>query len=182
MTPDLVAEMKERLFTHRVGGRWVAPLSRRMGQGGIVCADARDIARARAALQPGMGALDLPPASLRALRRAEGFADAPDAAPDTPLDLPQGATLVSSADAPLGVILAVLRHLAQTTVLWKPAPGAAMSAHMVMQHWPGAGIAMLQGDHATGKALAPMIWLSPRAPDSPGSVWVPCPAALPVRL
>jgi hypothetical protein len=178
MTPDLLAEMKERLFTHRIGGRWVAPLSRRMGAGGIVCAEARDLARAQAALRPAPVAPDLPLALLRDLRALEGFAEAPGGPVPVLADLAQRpASLVTSADAPLHMIVALLTRLAPLGVVWKPAPGAAMSAHMLMQHWPGAAVSMVQGDHATGTALAPVLWLSPRPPALADAQWVRAPCA-----
>uniref|UniRef100_UPI002AFF92F6 hypothetical protein n=1 Tax=Pararhodobacter sp. TaxID=2127056 RepID=UPI002AFF92F6 len=82
---------------------------------------------------------------------------------------------------PLARVAGLLIAGAGQGMLWKPAPGAAASAHALIRALgpvAGAGLAMLQGDHATGAALAgqgPLIWASDASPpaDLPVSLRVP---------
>jgi len=175
---DLTGDLRERLLVHFVQGAWRAPLSVRMVAGPlgpVVAAGPGDVARARA-LRRG-GGFALPDADgLRALRAAEGFADAPAPLPEMP-DLPEGAVLLSAADAPVALILALLRAGARGGLIWKPAPGAAASAQAIMAAaGPAArgALAMVQGDHASGALLAkgtPVVWLGPApAPAGLGAV------------
>ncbi|WP_370241168.1 hypothetical protein [Pararhodobacter marinus] len=174
-----------------VGGRWTASLGQRMipvpavPGARLVCADAGDLGRALAGLQGGSGRPD-PDALYRAyadekpllarIRAREGVAD-PCAAPErSPLQQPRGpALLLSAASFPLSRIMRLLVALAPGGVVWKPAPGAAASAHLLMRVLvPHAGgrLALLQGDHATGGLLAKtmtegqgtLIWASDAAP------------------
>jgi len=183
--PDtLIAEMKERLLVHFAAGAWRVPVSVRAVAGGlgpVVAGGAADVARvmrtlrARDGSPPLAGALRaLAPetaAVLRDLRRAEGFDDDPLAVLPVALpDLPPGAVLLSAAATPVSVLVALLEAGARGGLVWKPAPGAAASAHLVMdasaRHAPGA-LAMVQGDHATAALLAqegPVIWASPAPP------------------
>ena len=166
---DPSGDLRERLLVHFVQGAWRAPLSVRMVAGPlgpIVAAGAADVARARR-LRAG-GGFALPDAAMLAtLRAAEGFADPPAPLPPVP-DLPKGAVLFSAADAPVAMILALLRSGARNGLIWKPAPGAAASAHLIMAALGPAAqgaLAMVQGDHASGALLAkgaPVVWLSPR--------------------
>ncbi len=186
-----IAELNERLFTHFTGGLWRVPYAQRhlpvhradgarLGQ--IVCADAADIARARAELSP-TGAAAQPDAMqqalaglaepLAALRREEGFQDT--AAP-LALAPPAGGgpvVLMTAAAVPPLSVGAALIALAGRGVIWKPAPRAAASAHYLMRHlgpMAAGRLALLQGDHATGQLMArgaapdTLLWASPAAP------------------
>lgn len=194
-----IAELNERLITHFTGSHWRVPLSQRhlpvhraSGErlGRIVCADAHDVARALGDLgaaggpAPGdamaraLAGLAGPMAMMRA---AEGFAD-PAPASDSPLALPlpgEGpVVLMSAAETPPQLIGAALIAAAGRGVIWKPAPRAAASAHLLMRYLGplAAGrLALLQGDHESGAALAralrgagALIWASDApAPDLP---------------
>jgi len=193
-----IAELNERLFTHFTGGVWRAPHSLRLMPvfrvsgarfGQIACADARDLERAcvgvRAAGE-GLVPEALEPAllaragAISRLRQEEGF-DAEPVVPMPPMPpLPQleGTgpwVLMSSAAMPVSNLVAVLIAGLGAGMIWKPAPGAAASAHLIMDivgPLSAGRLAMVQGDHETGAALAgmgPMIWASANAP----------PAALP---
>lgn len=191
---DFRAELSERLFVLYLGGRWMAPLSGRLiavpglPLARLACAEAGDVARARAGLQPAAvdgtalraayaGSAPL----LRALRVHE-TPDDPVAEPES-WDLPfTGPTvLVTATSVPLARVAGLLIAGAGQGMLWKPAPGAAASAHALIRALgpvAGAGLAMLQGDHATGAALAgkgPLIWASDAPPpaDLPVSLRVP---------
>ena len=133
---------------------------------GLVCAGAGDMARALAGLSAGHSpdpkvlgqayAAEAP--LLRQIRAREGMDD-PCGAPEAFHDLPPHgpAMLLSAASVPLSRIMGLLIALAPRGVIWKPAPGAAASAHLLMRVLvPHAGgqLALLQGDHATGALLA----------------------------
>ncbi len=182
-----IAELNERLFTHFTGGRWRVPLSQRhlpvhrasgarFGQ--IVCAEPPDVTRALSDLaQAGTpapaGAMGAALAALAeplaALRAEEGFDDAraPALIPDPP---PGNApvVLMTAADMPLLRIGEVLIGLSGRGVIWKPAPRASASAHLLMRHlgpMAAGRLALLQGDHASGVALADagqgkLVWAS----------------------
>lgn len=185
--PQFRAELNERLFTCYIGGRWTAPLGTRAvpvhpfdggRMGTIACAEQGDIARAVAGLRgppPERAALEEAYAGsaylLRALRREEGYADAV-ARPVMPATLPPGdgpLIVLSAAATALARIVGVLIAGAGRGVIWKPAPRAAASAHLLMRALgpvSGTRLAMVQGDHATGALLAGqggLVWLS-RAP------------------
>lgn len=182
--PDalFLAELNERLFVHFVAGRWMAPLSDRLlavrpfdgaRMGRLACGDGRDALRAVAGLHPGRAeGLDQAYAALRprlaALRALEGFAD-PVGAP-LPADLPgQGPLVLLTAGAePVARLAGLLIAAAPRGVIWKPAPAAAASAHLLVAALgplAGRGIALVQGDHATGAALmaAGLLVVSPSA-------------------
>lgn len=172
-----LAELNERLFVHFLGQHWRAPLSQRAFDvwrprpGRIICADQRDIARALASVRGGafdpravQAAAQAAWPRLRAVRRLEGVTESEVEDPDCDAlpvcDLP-------GADGPVGLLtgaqvspLAVARVFmacAARGVLWKPSPRAAASAHLLMRHLgpvAGDGLALVQGDHATGCALA----------------------------
>ncbi|KPQ06465.1 MAG: hypothetical protein HLUCCA12_10765 [Rhodobacteraceae bacterium HLUCCA12] len=190
-----VAELNERLFTHFTHGAWRAPYSQRLAavrlpdtsaSWRIACADARDMERAfhglrqtgaPPPLRPMIAALHDIRETIAAARLREGFADTLGKLPVS-LPLPgQGPfVLLSAASLPVGQLAAVLLAGAQTGgLVWKPAPGAAVSAHLLMRvlgPLAGGRLAMVQGDHDTGAALAgmaPWIWAGPGDP----------PAALP---
>lgn len=183
------AELNERLFTHFVNGRWRAPRGVRLlpvmqiapGRAGrIVCAGGEDLARLRLEPAPaGAAAAGYAAArpALVALRHDEGFDDPvtePCAAPALPGAGPL--VLLSAAATPVALLAGVLLAGAARGVLWKPAPGAAASAHLLMQALApatGRAVALVQGDHATGALAAgqgALVWASP-AP-------APLPAAL----
>jgi hypothetical protein len=150
--------------------------------GRIVCADAADGARALAGLSPVASApltLDaadraLAPfapllAALRALEGAEGDRWNPEAAwiitqDKAHLAAPSSAApgqspriLYSAADRPVAELVGLLIAGATQGVIWKPAPGASASAHLVMRALgpvAGRALALVQGDHASGSALA----------------------------
>jgi hypothetical protein len=177
----LLAEMKERLLVHFAAGAWRVPVSVRAVPGSlgpVVAGGAADVARALRAARVQATQLDAPqpltifPAqtarALCDLRRFEGYEDDPLAphAWRVP-DLPPAAVLLSSAQTPVALLVALLAAGARSGLVWKPAPGAAASGHVVMdalgRKAPGA-LAMVQGDHATGALLAaegPLIWASP---------------------
>lgn len=179
-----VEELGERLFVHFVGGRWRAPISARLGaglplpegrSGHLVCADARDAERAIGLLRPGSAAAlsqgyeALRP-RLALLRRIEGFTD-----PAGPVEMPDPAhlpgqgplVLLSAGDHPVARLAGLLIATAPLGVVWKPAPAAAASAHLVVAALgplAAGGIALVQGDHASGEALARLgrvIWAAP---------------------
>lgn len=177
--PQFLAELNERLFVHFVAGRWVAPLSSRLlavrpfegaRMARLACGDERDALRAVAGLRPGRSeglaeAYEALRPRLATLRALEGFDDpvgplTPDdpVVSATPGTLPgQGPLLLLTAGAePVARLASVLIAASPRGVLWKPAPAAAASAHlMVAALGPCAagGITMVQGDHATGAAL-----------------------------
>jgi len=180
MDAYFMAELNERLFTHFTRGAWRAPYSQRLlpvggdaanPLGRIACADARDLARAMAAFDRGTGpeadagalmaALQAQGGALAQLRAVEGFND-PWPAPFATLSLerPGPLVLLSSAALPLARLVPLLIAGAQRGMVWKPAPGAGASAHLMMRQLGplAAGrLAMVQGDHATGAALAGML-------------------------
>lgn len=181
-----LAELNERLFVHFIQGAWRVPSGARLlpvlpfdrgRMGRIACADRLEVARACAGLGQGRVA---PPAALAAayeaqravladLRALEGFDD--PAAPPPVLDLPGEGPLVllSAAQTPVALLAGVLIAGARRGVLWKPAPRAAASAHLMMGDLgplAGGNLALLQGDHATGALLrgrGALIWASPDA-------------------
>lgn len=187
------AELNERLVVHWTGGAWRVPLATRhlsvraadgSALGRIVCAGPADLTRALAGLTPapplGIAALEAvlaPLASLLArLRALEGWpgdgwdpeaaARALYAAPPPPGPV----ALLSAADRPVSEMVGTLARLAGRGVLWKPAPGAAASAHLVLRGLgplTGSALALLQGDHASGADLARSaapLWLGRGAP------------------
>lgn len=199
-----IAELNERLFTHFTGGHWRVPLAQRhlpvyragggrLGQ--IICADGRDVARALADLNADgtepptdtmRDALSALTGQMARIRTEEGFADPGHAATELAIDaaatlVSPGAgpvVLMSAADTPPGLIGAALVAFAGHGVIWKPAPRAAASAHLLMRYLGplAAGrLALLQGDHVSGAALAAslrgagaLIWASPAPlPDLP---------------
>ena len=186
---DTVDQLLERLFVMYLGGRWMAPLSERMvpmpglSRARLACAGAGDLARAR--LRPGpvdgaalRAAYAEAADELRHLRAFEGMVD-PVAAPEEfRLDGPGPLVLLSARDVPLSRIAGLLIAGAGRGLLWKPAPGAAASAHSLVRALApavGAGLALVQGDHATGALAAgqgAVIWASEAPP----------PAGLPVSL
>ncbi|MCC5971788.1 MAG: hypothetical protein JJU15_17745 [Pararhodobacter sp.] len=203
-----IAELNERLFTHFTRGAWHAPYSQRLlpvgldpdqPLGRIACADARDLERAFAHLCRA-GAAPAPEAlasealavalhaqaqAITLLRAREGFADAPG--PLDPVVLPSAGPMVllSAASMPVAGLTPLLIAGAQHGMLWKPAPGAAASAHLIMRllgPLAGGRLAMVQGDHETGAALArmgPLVWASaaPLPPGLPAPVWTPASGA-----
>jgi len=198
MDAYFMAELNERLFTHFTRGAWRAPYSQRLlaiGRdpakplGRIACADPSDLARALAAFDPACGpfpgaaallaAVQAQGEALARLRAVEGFTD-PWPGPVQPLILPipGPVILLSSAALPLARLVPLLVAGAQRGMIWKPSPGAAASAHLLMRHLGplAAGrLAMVQGDHATGGALADML------PPDAGLIWAsaaPPPAGL----
>lgn len=195
-----LAELRERLFAHFVGGCWRVPLAERhlpvlpgketpgagevaTGLGQIVCAGAEDIARARALLggdcaahEAFRAALAERAGMLETLRQVEGGPVAPEgfAVPDTLPALPESGrvwVLLSAAGMPPEDLAALLIAGARAGgMIWKPAPRAAASAHLLMEALgplAGGRLAMVQGDHATGALLAAagaLIWASPAPP------------------
>ena len=122
---------------------------------------------------------------LRAVRRLEGVTESEGRDPDCyalPLFDPPGSDgpvgLLTGARVSLLVVTGVVMACADRGVLWKPAPGAAASAHLLMRHLgpvAGDGLALVQGDHATGRVLAgaaPTLFLSDQ----------PVPDGLPVTV
>lgn len=197
------AELNERLVVHWTGGAWRVPLGRqhldvtsadgaRLGR--IVCAEAPDLARAQAGLAAGpvppLAALEaaLAPVAplLAALRALEGQAgDGWDAgrAARAMARRPAGpVALLSAAAVPAATVVGRLAAAAGQGAIWKPAPGAAASAHLIMRALApllGRSVAMLQGGHATGAALAaalPLDWLAPGPVPEPltSAARVPC--------
>jgi len=187
------AELNERLVVHWTGGAWRVPLAARhlavaaadgSRLGRIICADRDDMARALVGLRPGeapdadrLDAALAPLAVLLARVRAlEGFAGDgwdPAAAARAMAGTPSAAvpaTLLSAADRPVSELIGHLAGLAGGGAIWKPAPGAAASAHLAMRALSpmvGAAVALLQGDHASGAMLAqgaPPLWLGRGAP------------------
>ena len=181
-----------------IGGAWRVPLGQRHAEvraadgtrlGRIVCAEAADVARALAGLVPApppdpaalaraLGPVAALLAEVRALEGAGGDGWAPRAlapAAGGP------ATLLTAADRPLTEVVAALASLAPRGVVWKPAPGAAASAHLVMRALApvlGRSVALVQGDHATGVELAARlapIWAGqgPTPVSLPGAAPVP---------
>lgn len=179
-----LAELNERLFVHFSQGRWRSPLGQRLlpvlalgegRMGRIVCGEAPDIERALGALGmgevPSVAALEQAWDSVQAaathVRQREGLEDAP-----APLVLPpvpgEGpVVLLSAAQTPVADLVGVLLSSVARGVLWKPAPGAAASAHLVMRALGplvGGNLALVQGDHQTGALLAKrgtLVWASP---------------------
>lgn len=171
-------------------------------------ARARGVMRADAGAQPVdaaalWAALQAEAPLLEAIRRREGFAgdrldarlpavvaqarvsDLPrDLAWDLLGDLPGGLpgsgphVLLTAADTPLIRVAGLLIAGARRGLIWKPAPAAAASAHLLMRVLgPRASgrLAMLQGDHASGRLLA----------GQGGLIWAgagPLPAGLPDPL
>jgi len=181
-----LAELNERLFVQFSQGLWRAPLGQRhldvfpideARVGRIVCAEPADVTRAMSGL--GQGHAD--PNHLQdvwlaerltamKLRAIEGFDDQAQSVAVPVLsgrDVISGpVVLLSAADTPLDAIVQVMLAGAELGVLWKPAPKAAASAHYVMRALgplAGGNLAMVQGDHATGLAVAGqgrLIWAS----------------------
>ena len=198
MDAHFMAELNERLFTHFARGAWRAPYSQRLlpvgrdaGRplGRIVCADARDLARALAGLSQAaapppapdtlLAALEREGTVLARLRSTEGFADdAPG--PLRPFNLPPAGpfVLLSSAALPLAQLAPLLLAGAAQGMIWKPAPAAAASGHLLMRilgPLARGRLAMVQGDHTTGAALAGMgslVWAS----EAPPPADLPAPA------
>jgi len=200
MDAHFMAELNERLFTHFTAGAWRAPLSLRLmtvGRdrerplGQIACADARDLTRALAGVMRAAGPAPSPEVLLAAieelrpglarLRAQEGFAgEAAGPLHHPPLPaLPGPLVLLSSAALPVTRLIPFLVGGAARGLIWKPAPGAAASAHLLMRALgplASGRLAMVQGDHATGAALAGMgalVWASASAPpeDLPAPVF-----------
>ena len=189
MDPLFLAELNERLFVHFIAGRWMAPLSDRLAEvlafdsgrmGRLACAGDADVARALAGLRPGRAqgleqAYAEAAPMLRRLRALEGFTD-PVAAP-VPAALPgQGPlVLLSAAAVPMADLTGLLIAGAARGLIWKPAPRAAASAHLLMRALgprAAGGLALLQGDHASGALMAgqgALLWASQ----------APCPFSLP---
>lgn len=206
--PDFLAELSERLFVMYLGGRWMAPLSDRLipapglASARLACAGAADLARAglRGGPVDGAGlaaAYGAAAPVLRALRAFEGVAD-PVAPPEDwrPEDWPVAGgsavaagplVLLSAASVPLARIVGLLIAGADRGLLWKPAPGAAASAHVLMRALsPVAGtrLAMVLGDHATGAAAAgqgALVWASDAEPPDGLAVSLRVPARGPRR-
>jgi len=169
-----LAELNERLVVHWTGGAWRVPLSDRHlalhGAGGsvpgrIVCAGAEDARRAAAGLIPAplsaesacqaLAAYEPLMTSLPALERGPRAPSRPPIPPAPPPGRPW--LLLTAADVPVRDLVALLVAGSGQGVIWKPAPGAAASAHLVMRALAplaGRALAMLQGDHASGQALA----------------------------
>ena len=185
--PQLLAELAERLFVIFLRGRWMAPLGDRplpvpvMPGAHLACAGPGDLARALRWLEPGpvgrgamAAAYQAQARLLRGLRALEGVAD-PVSAPE-PVSLPvllpgRGPfILLSAAGVPLSRIAGLLIAGASQGILWKPAPGAAASAHLLIDALApvaGARLALLHGDHATGALLAgqgAVVWASDADP------------------
>jgi len=144
--------------------------------GRIICAGADDIARALASLRAGgCDPLEFGTAAtaalpeVEAIRRLEGLSAGVEGAGGASLlsDGPVG--LLTGADMPARVIVDAILAQMGRGVIWKPSPKAAASAHLLVRHIgpvSAGGLAMLQGDHATGAALAalvPTLWLSDQA-------------------
>jgi len=187
------AELNERLVVHWTGGAWRVPLATRhlavtaadgSGLGRIVCAESADMHRAFTGLRPGAG-LDadrleaaLAPFArlMTGVRALEGFAgdgwdiDAAARAMSVAADADGPVALLSAADRPVSELIGRLAALAGRGAVWKPAPGAAASAHLAMRALAphlGAALALVQGDHATGAVLAQgarPVWLGRAAP------------------
>lgn len=175
------AELNERLVVHYIGGVWRVPLGTRhlpvraadgAMLGRIICAGPLDAQRARAGLVPArltqraaMAALAPVLPLLGRLRALEGMAD--DAAAVSGLaevcsePHPQPGTsepvlLYSAAAWPPGDLVGQIVAAASRGVIWKPAPGAAASAHLIMRALgpvTGRAVALVQGDHVTGQDL-----------------------------
>lgn len=185
MEEHFIAELKERLITHYSAGAWRVPLGARQHPGGaygpVICADDADLARAQAGLRP----LPAPPreaevwgaltaratlfAELRSAEGAMGDALARRAMPVLPDQGPY--MLLTSAEMPLADLAALLVAAAgKGGLIWKPAPAAAASAHLLgatLAPLLGPAMALVQGDHITGAALAgrgPLIWASHALP------------------
>ncbi len=198
MDPRFIPELNERLFTHFAGGAWRAPYSdrhlpvmRASGEplGQVVCAGPPDVARARGVLRLGQpeepvdaevlwAAMLAEAPLLGAMRAEEGYAADRLGAPE-PLHLPERGPLVllSAAETPVDRIAGALIAGARAGLIWKPAPGAAASAHLIMRALgplTGGRLALLQGDHATGELLAGqgrLVWAGAGPP--PASLPVP---------
>lgn len=178
------AELNERLAVHWTGGAWRVPLADRhlaitaadgSPLGRIVCAGEADLTRALAGIvpQPAPDPVEIAAAmapfaallaEVRALEDAPRDLWTPDlsarAAP------PRGpVALFSAAALPVADLVAHLVLAAARGAVWKPAPAAAASGHLVMRALApllGRGVALVQGDHATGALLAaraPVHWL-----------------------
>jgi hypothetical protein len=198
MDARFIPELNERLFTHFAGGAWRAPYSDRhlpvmrasgVPLGRIVCAGPADVARARGVLRLGPpeklldadalweAMMDEAPL-LSAMRAEEGFPADRLGAPE-PLQLPETGPLVllSAAETPVDRIAGALISGVRAGLIWKPAPGAAASAHLIMRALgplTGGRLALLQGDHGTGALLAGqgrLIWAGAGPP--PGGLPVP---------
>lgn len=185
-----IAELRERLFAHFVAGRWRVPLAQRhlaiggrsgaLGQ--IVCAGPNDVTRARSALRGESAAPDILWQALEAraetftqLRAHEGWPDYPPMRRALPVLPPaaggHGWVLLSGAGCALPDLAALLiAGACGGGMIWKPAPAAAASAHLMMDAigpLAGGRLAMVQGDHATGALLAEgaaLLWASPAPP------------------
>ena len=175
------AELNERLVVHWTGGAWRVPLSTRhlpvaaadgSAMGRLICAEDPDLLRAMAGLRPvghplnpeALAAAMAPHAALMArLRALEGVtgdrwdADLALRTLRATLTSDKPVTLLSAADRPISELAGRMAALATGGVLWKPAPRAAASAHLLMRALApllGPAAALLQGDHASGGLLA----------------------------
>jgi acyl-CoA reductase-like NAD-dependent aldehyde dehydrogenase len=177
-----LAELSERLIVHYSQGQWRAPMGQRQipvarydgaHLGRIVCAEATDIERAVAGLRgasEAQGAITEAWRLLRPLaaqlRHVEGFDDPADMLAVQRLPGKTPLVMLSAAQTPIAALVAVLVAGAGRGVLWKPAPNAAASAHLVMRALgplSGGSLALVQGDHTTGAVLAGMgdlVWAS----------------------
>ena len=183
MDASFLAELNERLFVQFAQGLWRAPLGQRLlpvlpfdggRMGRIVCAEQRDIERALIGLGAGHADLSAMHAAwqdlqhtARALRTVEGFADSTHSTHALTLPGQGPLVLLSAAQTPIAVLAGLLLAGATRGVLWKPAPAAAASAHLLMRAMgplAGGNLALLQGDHQTGAGLTgkgALIWASP---------------------
>lgn len=184
---QFLAELNERLFVHYAQGQWRSPLGQRLlpvlpydgdRVGQIVCAEGADVTRAVQSV--GAGAVPqrqpLHAAWLRAqpvakrLRWIEGFEEASDTPAEVAIPGQGPLILLSAAETPLSVLVAALLAGLERGVVWKPAPRAAASAHLVMRTLgplAGGRLAMIQGDHQTGRLLhgqGALIWASAAPP------------------
>ncbi|WP_323036451.1 hypothetical protein [Pararhodobacter sp.] len=186
MDAQFLAELNERLFVHYADGQWRAPLGQRLlpvlpfddgRMGRIVCAEDADIERALSSLGKGgvadiaalQHAWDRIQPMARQLRLLEGVEDRVSSPqrPSVPGEGP--VVLLSAAQTPVADLVGVLLSSVARGVLWKPAPGAAASAHLVARALGplmGGNLAMVQGDHDTGGLLVnrgALVWASPHA-------------------
>lgn len=176
---QFLAELKERLVVHFVDQRWRAPLSERAlpiarpRAGKIMCGTKADVTRAVAGLRQGAIDTQAMRAAATAVLPVVGAVRALEAVGEDLRDMdpptPSGAApvmLLSAASTPPDRVITALLANAPRGVLWKPAPGTAASAHVIMRALgPVAGgrLAMVQGDHQTGAIMAatgPVIWMS----------------------
>lgn len=180
MDAQFLAELNERLFVHFADQQWRAPLGARLlsvnaydnGRvGQIVCAGTDDIVRAFEGLRSSdpfnettfLSVLDKLRDKWTALRKLEAASHSsalPAVSEIVKAGNPgQGPTaLLSAADLSFDALRAALLDGVQRGgLVWKPAPNAAGSAHLLMSHLAplSAGrLALVQGDHASGEMLA----------------------------